>query len=146
MGSHAWVWFANCSAERRVRVWVSCQTSGGLTAYSSGRGKWGQEQRRGTPPNVTGLRGLRGMNGARSGLRGCRTPPSNRGSGKTIRLVMWGPAEPTIPQNPKKPTPYPGLSKRGLRCWAWRIKRFLSFGWGSGFYFLRFFLSLSLKV
>lgn len=64
----------------------------------SGRGKWGQEQRGGTAPNVTGLRGPRGMNGTRSWLRGYPTTASPSRSGKSVRLVRRGLAEPTIPR------------------------------------------------
>lgn len=107
-----------------------------------GRGKWSGELRGGTPPKVTDLRGPRGMNGTRSRLPGCPATPSRSQSGKTIRLVRWGLAEPAIPQNPKESSPCSGLSleeREDEDVVLGEFRRFLSFGWSSGFYFLSFF-------
>lgn len=95
----ACVQVAKCSPEGLVfTAGFSGLLPEGWLPAASGRGKWGQEHRGGTPPNVTGLRGPRGMNGTRSWLRGCPRTPSLSRSGKTIRLVRWGLAEPAIPR------------------------------------------------
>lgn len=82
------------------------------------------------------------MNGTRSRLPGCPATPSRSQSGKTIRLVRWGLAEPAIPQNPKESSPCSGLSleeREDEDVVLGEFRRFLSFGWSSGFYFLSFF-------
>lgn len=63
-----------------------------------GSGKWDQEQRGGTPPKVTDLRGPRGMNGTGSRLPGCPATPSRAQSGKTIRLVSGDRPSPPFPR------------------------------------------------
>lgn len=73
------------------------------------------------------------MNETRNPVQDCRTNPSQSLSGKPIRRVRWGLAEPANPQNSR-------LAKRRLRYRLGEFKRFLSFGRGSGFYFLSFFL------